>query len=277
MTTIPRETRRRWMSLLATAPTADLLALWSAFGPPPAFDWLRRPEIGSVMARGRMGAVGAAFNLGEITITRCSLRLADQRVGHGYVQGRSKAKAECAALIDALMQGAEANALRRAVLAPLAERQAAAHAARAEKVAATKVEFFTMSRGATPPERAPRHPDLRRRFRRSAARRRPRLPRRDDGDGSAGHASYACGRGTAGAAVARRRRPAPRPVRSGHRAASRRRARPARAARLGGASTPARRSSPQRRRISRSDAGRISRRSIASRSARPNIRTVQRR
>ncbi|MFW8633666.1 phosphonate C-P lyase system protein PhnG [Cribrihabitans pelagius] len=139
--------RKAWMSLLATASETRLQALWQAYGAAPAWDWLRRPETGSIMLRGRMGGSGAPFNLGEMTVTRCALRLQDGTAGHGYVQGRSHAKAEIAAKIDALMQTGAAPALREAVLDPLAAAQQERKAARAAKAAATKVEFFTMARG----------------------------------------------------------------------------------------------------------------------------------
>ena len=64
-----------------------------------------------------------------------------------YIQGRRKADAEAAALVDALMQGPNASEIRTAVLEPLEAEQIAAKTARAEKAAATKVEFFTMARG----------------------------------------------------------------------------------------------------------------------------------
>mgnify|MGYP000011436655 FL=1 len=139
--------RRAWMGLLATAPEGRLAALWQDYGAEPAFEWLRAPEAGGVMVRGRMGGAGAPFNLGEMTVTRCALALQDGTVGHGYVQGRSKAKAEVAAKIDALMQTGAAGDLRAAVLAPLEIERSAAKAARAAKAAATKVDFFTMVRG----------------------------------------------------------------------------------------------------------------------------------
>jgi len=141
------QARRGWMSLLAKAPEDRLMALWAAYGDSPAFDWLRQPETGAVMVRGRMGGTGAPFNLGEMTVTRCSLALADGTVGHGYVQGRGRERAQAAALIDALMQTAAAGALRQAVLDPLAEAMAEAREARAAKAAATKVDFFTLVRG----------------------------------------------------------------------------------------------------------------------------------
>ncbi|MEM8755640.1 MAG: phosphonate C-P lyase system protein PhnG [Pseudomonadota bacterium] len=148
MTETPEiEARRAWMSLAAKAPAASLARLWDDAGIAPEFEWLRPPEIGGVMTRGRMGATGAPFNLGEITVTRCALRLSSGEVGHAYVQGRDKDKAKTAALIDALMQTNAAGALREAVLDPLAEEMATTRAARARKAAATKVEFFTMTRG----------------------------------------------------------------------------------------------------------------------------------
>ena len=139
--------RKTWMGLLARAPADDLDRLWRAAALAPDHVRLRAPEVGAVMVRGRAGAVGAAFNLGEMVVTRCAVRLADGRVGHGHVQGRGKDHAEQAALIDALMQGAEAAQLRAAVLDPLALEEVTRRAARAGKAAATKVDFFTLVRG----------------------------------------------------------------------------------------------------------------------------------
>jgi alpha-D-ribose 1-methylphosphonate 5-triphosphate synthase subunit PhnG len=99
------------------------------------------------MVQGRVGGTGNAFNLGEMTVTRCSLQLPCGTVGHGYVQGRSKADARTAALVDALMQTDRADNVRVAVIAPLAAEGAARQQARADKAAATRVEFFTLVRG----------------------------------------------------------------------------------------------------------------------------------
>ena len=139
--------RKAWMSLLAKAPEGRVAALLDAAMTRPAFTWLRQPEIGSTMVRGRMGGTGGAFNLGEVTVTRCALTLETGEVGHAYIQGRRKADAEAAALVDALMQTQSAAMLRRGVLEPLKSELAADLKARAEKAAATKVEFFTMVRG----------------------------------------------------------------------------------------------------------------------------------
>lgn len=82
-----------------------------------------------------------------MTVTRCSVRLAEGAVGHACVQGRDKAHAARAALADALMQTAAAPRIEAQVLAPLRAEAAQARASRAARAAATRVEFFTMLRG----------------------------------------------------------------------------------------------------------------------------------
>ncbi|MFT6535668.1 MAG: alpha-D-ribose 1-methylphosphonate 5-triphosphate synthase subunit PhnG [Loktanella salsilacus] len=139
--------RKTWLGLLARAPQGRIASLLSQVGPvPPATD-LRRPEAGSVMVQGRAGGTGNAFNLGEMTVTRCSLQLPCGTVGHGYVQGRSKADARAAAVVDALLQTDHADRVHAAVTAPLAAEAAARQKSRAAKAAATRVEFFTLVRG----------------------------------------------------------------------------------------------------------------------------------
>lgn len=143
------EEERRWaMGVLACADDRSLASLWADWPDKPAFTWLRRPERGLVMVQGRQGGAGAAFNLGELTVTRCALRLADGTVGHAYVQGRSIEKAEISALIDALHQRpGESAAVRRKILEPLSQRRADARKAAAAETAASRVEFLTMVRG----------------------------------------------------------------------------------------------------------------------------------
>jgi len=146
MTDIENITRQEWVSLLAKAPEVLLGQLWAAAGIGVAHVWLRPPEVGAAMVRGRAGGTGAPFNLGEMTVTRCALRLAGGQVGHAYVAGRSRDKARIAALCDALMQDPDhAAAVRDGVLAPLAGAAAEARARDAAKAAATRVEFFTMA------------------------------------------------------------------------------------------------------------------------------------
>ena len=142
--TEPTPPRAAHLGLLARAPGPRLAQLLPDLAP---FQWLRAPELGAVMLRGRMGAGGAPFNLGEMTVTRCALQLADGRVGQAFVQGRDKDHATRAAVADALLQGAEAARIAAAVLAPLRAEETARRRDRAEKAAATRVEFFTLVRG----------------------------------------------------------------------------------------------------------------------------------
>lgn len=139
--------RAAWMSTLAQAEPSALEAAFAALGPAPAHDWLRAPERGTAMVRGRAGGVGAPFNLGEMTVTRCALSLECGMVGHAYVPGRDGGHATRAALCDALMQTDRAQELEARVLAPLRAARAAAAARRAGRAEGTKVEFFTMVRG----------------------------------------------------------------------------------------------------------------------------------
>jgi alpha-D-ribose 1-methylphosphonate 5-triphosphate synthase subunit PhnG len=139
--------RRRWMSILARASAEDISdRLATLPSPAPAHARLRGPETGLVMVRGRAGGDGAAFNLGEMTVTRCAVRLPDGRVGHAYVAGRDARQAELAALLDAMLQDDAARAtIDAAVIAPLAAAQAARREAEARRAAATRVQFFTMT------------------------------------------------------------------------------------------------------------------------------------
>jgi alpha-D-ribose 1-methylphosphonate 5-triphosphate synthase subunit PhnG len=139
--------RQRWLAVLARANTDQLEIHW-AETEHTAVTLLRQPETGLVMARGRAGGTGQRFNLGEITVTRCAVQSADGHVGHGYVAGRDKRKAELVASFDALLQAKSRRAaLLERVVEPLAAAQAAAKAAKARKAAATRVEFFTLVRG----------------------------------------------------------------------------------------------------------------------------------
>lgn len=144
---IDQESRKAWMSLLAKAPPERVQQLFDRIGDAPEFAWMRAPETGGVMVRGRAGGTGAPFNLGEMTVTRCALRIGSGETGHAYVQGRDKDHARRAALIDALMQTDRAGDLRAAILDPLARDHQAIKTQRAAKAGATKVDFFTMVRG----------------------------------------------------------------------------------------------------------------------------------
>ena len=102
------------------------------------------------MVRGRAGGTGNPFNLGEMTVTRCAIRLDSGVTGHCYAAGRDRRKVELAAVFDALLQADPAAPFLNELIDSLAARQAADRDRTSRKAAATKVEFFTMVRGENP-------------------------------------------------------------------------------------------------------------------------------
>lgn len=145
--TIGKTPRQRWMGLLARAEPCHLQACAARLRPLPDYTVLRGAEPGLVMVRGRTGATGAPFNLGEMTVTRCAVRLADGTVGHAYVAGRDPGKARTAAVLDALLaSGHDVARIEELVLIPLERLEAGRRQTQARKSAATKVDFFTMVR-----------------------------------------------------------------------------------------------------------------------------------
>ncbi|MEM8810402.1 MAG: phosphonate C-P lyase system protein PhnG, partial [Cyanobacteria bacterium P01_G01_bin.38] len=109
----PQQARQHWMAVLAKAPWQSieqaLSRVVSQCPGLPSYHYLRQPEIGLTMVRGRTGGTGKPFHLGEITLTRSVVQL-DETVndgvisGFGYVAGRSHRHAELAAFCDALLQ-----------------------------------------------------------------------------------------------------------------------------------------------------------------------------
>ena len=140
-----RTERQHWMAVLARATLAELTALLPDCAPLPDYTVLRGPEAGLVMTRGRTGGGGAPFNLGEMTVSRCTVCLPGGTVGHAYTAGRDLRQAELAAVLDAALQDPAWTDLHEAVIAPLAAAQRARREAVAAKAAATRVQFFTMA------------------------------------------------------------------------------------------------------------------------------------
>src|SRR5688572_20964034 len=85
--------RRDWLAVLARASTTELEACAQRVEPLPPMQTVRPAEVGMTMLRGRTGGTGAAFNLGEASVTRCALRVAGV-LGVGYTLGRDRRKAE---------------------------------------------------------------------------------------------------------------------------------------------------------------------------------------
>jgi len=137
--------RQRWMGVLARA--GERLTDYERQLKDAEYQLIRPAEIGMTLVRGRMGGTGAAFNLGEMTVTRCVVRLADGRTGYSYLAGRNKRQAELAALADAHLQGGDRQRWLELLIEPLEDIQRAQRAKRQAEAASTRVEFVTMVRG----------------------------------------------------------------------------------------------------------------------------------
>ena len=139
--------RQKIMATLAAATPQDIAEKYRTLDA-PGYELVRQPETGLVMVRGRMGGTGSPFNLGEVTVTRCVVRLTTGETGSAYSLGRNKEKALQSAVIDALWQREdEREHIEDTIIAPLAAAQAAASETVKEETEATKVNFFTMVRG----------------------------------------------------------------------------------------------------------------------------------
>ena len=140
--------RQEWMSILAKADTELLNTLWCDLQDKPSWRNVRAPETGMIMVRGKAGGVGTAFNFGEMTLTRATVRLDSGISGVAYVQGRSASKAEQSAVLDAMLQDDRyATATYTNIIKPLEKATKKQKVSASKKAANTKVEFFTMVRG----------------------------------------------------------------------------------------------------------------------------------
>ncbi len=139
--------RKAAMAVLAHSDPAEISGRLSAIELPD-HENLREPENGLVMVRGRIGGDGAAFNLGEATVSRAAVRLSTGEIGFGYTLGRDGAKAQMIALCDALVQSDQFGGLVESkVIAPLRAEISANRTRKAAEAAATRVDFYTLVRG----------------------------------------------------------------------------------------------------------------------------------
>lgn len=148
MSTTTQSERQSWMSVLARTDFLHLKKLWEPLNLSPDHQVIRAPETGLVQVQSRMGSTGNPFNMGDMTVTRSVIKLAEGEMGYSYVKGRNKEHAHLAALIDALMQTpAYGAALQRQIIEPLITTMEEHVHARRQQIATSKVEFFTMVRG----------------------------------------------------------------------------------------------------------------------------------
>ena len=136
------------MGLAARATTAEIEHALAIVGRPDFTD-IRKPEIGLVMLRGRMGGDGAPFNLGEATVTP-RRRAARRRASRHLLRARPRPAEARGSRRCSTRSGSAASAtcIETRFIEPVApaltrERDARRRA----ETAATRVDFFTLVRG----------------------------------------------------------------------------------------------------------------------------------
>jgi alpha-D-ribose 1-methylphosphonate 5-triphosphate synthase subunit PhnG len=123
----------RYQALVPVAPSAAVV---------------RGPETGMLMVRGRIGGGGAPFNLGEVSVTRATVKLATGQIGHSVIMGRELARASMVAHLDALRQLPDWRArVDLEFVEPALAAQAKKIRKSSEETEATRVDFFTLVRG----------------------------------------------------------------------------------------------------------------------------------
>jgi alpha-D-ribose 1-methylphosphonate 5-triphosphate synthase subunit PhnG len=140
--------RQEWISLLALADRSLLRTVWDGLAERPSYRVVRGPEIGLIMVRARAGNTGARFNLGEMSVTRCTVALDGGVMGHAWIAGTEVEHARLAAVFDALLQAQDpTRKLARSLLGALRQARAADLAKRRAEVRPSRVDFFTLVRG----------------------------------------------------------------------------------------------------------------------------------
>ncbi len=133
---------------LTRSSLGDIQRCWQKTPQDYDYQILRAPETGMVMAVARTENSGEPFNLGEVTVTRCALRLSGGETGIGYVTGRNEQHALHIALLDALAQiKGQSEQVFSQVIEPLKQRINDNHKKQQQETAATRVDFLTMVRG----------------------------------------------------------------------------------------------------------------------------------
>ena len=136
------------MSILARTPVEELTEAWNSIVDKPDYRFLRKPETGMIMVRAKTGGSGQSFNLGEMTVTRCTIKTEAGFVGCGYVMGRDQQHATYAALFDAVLQDeTHRSHILETIISQFELAQKNQKEIDSKRSATSKVDFFTMVRG----------------------------------------------------------------------------------------------------------------------------------
>jgi alpha-D-ribose 1-methylphosphonate 5-triphosphate synthase subunit PhnG len=130
------------MATLALADLGELEQAFKALSSTPQYKMLRAPETGTILVQSAISG-GQPFNFGEMSVTRCAVKIEGFPIGHAYVAGSVHRHAELAAVFDALLQHPQTGPdLYESVIARLAAAQQRRQSTLASEVAPTRVAFF---------------------------------------------------------------------------------------------------------------------------------------
>ncbi len=147
--------RPQWIGLLARAPLSLLNQAFESYTHLHC-EILKPYEIVSYMVQARTGSTGQRFNVGEVTVSRMTLKLTLSKnnstqpqnyIGVAYVRGANERQTRLAAIFDALLQDEGHHpTLVLELLEPIQKIIKHDHELANQKVRATKVDFFTVAR-----------------------------------------------------------------------------------------------------------------------------------
>ena len=142
-----KQQRQHWQMVLTKSSSEDIYQFWYALNLQINYEIIQPAVVSMLMVKGKMGGFDNAFNLSEVTVTRCIIQTQDGHRGIVTQLGRDTQKALICALIDAMLLSNLHAVILQEVIIPLErvlkQKQQALYA----QAQSTKVDFFTMVRG----------------------------------------------------------------------------------------------------------------------------------
>ena len=143
-----RKERQNWIRILSGADTSRLILEYKKLAISVPHTTISGPETGLIMVQARADGSGPRFNLGEMSVSKCLLKVDDRYLGYGMVMGSEPEHARLAALFDGLLQHPDfSSQLKRDLIQKLEQEQKEAEKKMTQETGKSRVEFFTMKRG----------------------------------------------------------------------------------------------------------------------------------
>ncbi|MFQ5904751.1 MAG: phosphonate C-P lyase system protein PhnG [Candidatus Binatia bacterium] len=101
--------RKKRFEILAQADSATLLPIADEILRAIEVDVLKKPETSLVMLRALDSVTGRPFNVGEVFVTECEVRLGNH-VGYSLIMGEEVERALAAAVIDVALESGQGSA-----------------------------------------------------------------------------------------------------------------------------------------------------------------------